>query len=568
MLDFKEKISEEISKITKIDKNELYEYIEMPSDNKMGDYAFPCFRLAKTMKKSPQIIANELKDGISLGNEFEKVEVINGYINFFVNNKKLVENVLEEVEEKRENYGSSEIGEGKNIVIDYSSPNIAKPFHIGHLRTTILGNSLYKMYKFLNYNCVGINHLGDWGTQFAKLIEGYKRWGTEYDIESNPIEELTKIYIRINDLCKEDESVLEQCRDNFKKLEDGDEYCVKIWQKFRELSLKEFQRIYDLLDIQFDSWNGEAFYTDKMQEVKDILEKNNKLVESEGARVVDLSKEDMPPGIIEKSNGSTTYATRDLAAILYRARTYNFDKALYVTSYEQILHFKQVFETAKYLDLDEKYTNGLVHVPYGMVMLKTGKMSTRDGNVVKIEDLLKEAIAKVKIIIENKNPELENKEDIATKVGIGAVIFNDLYNSRIKDEIFDWDIMLNFNGETGPYMQYIYVRTKSVLEKAGYIPKLKDVNLDKLLDEDSVKVIKLLYQFNDKIMQAIEKYEPYIVARYLIEVAKTYSSFYNNNKIICDDKEVQDARIYLTYATGIVLKTGAALLGIKMPDKM
>ena len=568
MLDFKEKISEEISKITQIDKNELYEYIEMPSDNKMGDYAFPCFRLAKTMKKSPQIIANELKDGISLGNEFEKVEVINGYINFFVNNKKLVENVLEEVEEKRENYGSSEIGEGKNIVIDYSSPNIAKPFHIGHLRTTILGNSLYKMYKFLNYNCVGINHLGDWGTQFAKLIEGYKRWGTEYDIESNPIEELTKIYIRINDLCKEDESVLEQCRDNFKKLEDGDEYCVKIWQKFRELSLKEFQRIYDLLDIQFDSWNGEAFYTDKMQEVKDILEKNNKLVESEGARVVDLSKEDMPPCIIEKSNGSTTYATRDLAAILYRARTYNFDKALYVTSYEQILHFKQVFETAKYLDLDEKYTNGLVHVPYGMVMLKTGKMSTRDGNVVKIEDLLKEAIAKVKIIIENKNPELENKEDIATKVGIGAVIFNDLYNSRIKDEIFDWDIMLNFNGETGPYMQYIYVRTKSVLEKAGYIPKLKDVNLDKLLDEDSVKVIKLLYQFNDKIMQAIEKYEPYIVARYLIEVAKTYSSFYNNNKIICDDKEVQDARIYLTYATGIVLKTGAALLGIKMPDKM
>lgn len=568
MLDFKEKISEEISKITKIDKNELYEYIEMPSDNKMGDYAFPCFRLAKTMKKSPQIIANELKDGISLGNEFEKVEVINGYINFFVNNKKLVENVLEEVEEKRENYGSSEIGKGKNIVIDYSSPNIAKPFHIGHLRTTILGNSLYKMYKFLNYNCVGINHLGDWGTQFAKLIEGYKRWGTEYDIESNPIEELTKIYIRINDLCKEDESVLEQCRDNFKKLEDGDEYCVKIWQKFRELSLKEFKRIYDLLDIQFDSWNGEAFYTDKMQEVKDILEKNNKLVESEGARVVDLSKEDMPPCIIEKSNGSTTYATRDLAAILYRARTYNFDKALYVTSYEQILHFKQVFETAKYLDLDEKYTNGLVHVPYGMVMLKTGKMSTRDGNVVKIEDLLKEAIAKVKVIIENKNPELENKEDIATKVGIGAVIFNDLYNSRIKDEIFDWDIMLNFNGETGPYMQYIYVRTKSVLKKVGYIPKLKDVNLDKLLDEDSVKVIKLLYQFNDKIIQAIEKYEPYIVARYLIEVAKTYSSFYNNNKIICDDKEVQDARIYLTYATGIVLKTGAALLGIKMPDKM
>ena len=568
MIDFKQIIAESIAQITKIEVNEIKGFIEVPKEQGNGDYAFPCFKLAKTLRKSPNVIADDIKANVNISEKYvEKIEVVGGYLNFFVNKETLAKEILQEVDENEE-YGKSKIGNGKNIVIDYSSPNIAKTFHIGHLRTTVIGSALYNIYKYLGYNVTGINHLGDYGTQFGKLIEGYKRWGTEYDIENNPIEELTKIYIRINDLCKEDESVLEQCRDNFKKLEDGDEYCVKIWQKFRELSLKEFQRIYDLLDIQFDSWNGEAFYTDKMQEVKDILEKNNKLVESEGARVVDLSKEDMPPCIIEKSNGSTTYATRDLAAILYRARTYNFDKALYVTSYEQILHFKQVFETAKYLDLDEKYTNGLVHVPYGMVMLKTGKMSTRDGNVVKIEDLLKEAIAKVKIIIENKNPELENKEDIATKVGIGAVIFNDLYNSRIKDEIFDWDIMLNFNGETGPYMQYIYVRTKSVLEKVGYIPKLKDVNLDKLLDEDSVKVIKLLYQFNDKIIQAIEKYEPYIVARYLIEVAKTYSSFYNNNKIICDDKEVQDARIYLTYATGIVLKTGAALLGIKMPDKM
>ncbi len=568
MLDFKEKIANQISSITNIDKNEIYEYIEIPSDSKMGDYAFPCFRLAKAMKKSPQLIANDIKDGIILSDEFEKIEVVGGYINFYVNNKAIVENVLKQVDLEKEKYGSSNIGKGKNIVIDYSSPNIAKPFHIGHLRTTILGNSLYKMYSFLNYNCTGVNHIGDWGTQFAKLIEGYKRWGDEYDIESNPIEELTKIYVRINDLCKEDESVLEQCRNNFKKLEDGDEYCVKVWKKFRDLSLKEFQRIYDLLDIQFDSWNGEAFYVDKMQEVKDILEKNNKLVESEGAKVVDLYDKDMPPCIIEKSNGSTTYATRDLAAILYRARTYDFDKDIYVTSYEQILHFKQIFETAKSLGLDEKYINGLVHVPYGMVMLKTGKMSTRDGNVVKIEDLLKEAISKVKEIIENKNPELEDKDEIAKRVGIGAVIFNDLYNSRIKDEIFDWDIMLNFNGETGPYMQYIYVRTKSVLEKAGYIPEIKDVNFEKLLDEDSIKVIKLLYQFNDKIMQALDKYEPYIVARYLIEVAKAYSSFYNNNKVICDDKEIQDARVYLTYAAGIVLKTGAGLLGIKMPDKM
>ena len=569
MIDFKDKIAEETSKVLELTKEELKEYIEIPKDTKMGDYALPCFKLAKEMKKSPVIIANEIKEKIEMPNKYiSKIEAVNGFLNIFINNEILIENVLDEMESKKENYGSSNIGNGKNIIVEYSSPNIAKPFHVGHLRTTVIGRALYNMYKFLGYNTIGINHLGDWGTQFGKLIEGYKRFGNEYNLEENPIDKLTEIYVRINELCKEDESVLDDCRNNFKKLEDGDEYCTQVWQKFKDLSLKEFQRIYDILDVHFDSNNGESFYSDKMQEVVDILRKNNKLLESQGAEIVDLEYKNMPPLMVTKSNGSTTYATRDLAAILYRARTYDFDKCIYVVAYEQNLHFKQVFEVAKFLDLDEKYTNGLIHVPYGMVRLKTGKMSTRDGNVVKIEDLLKEAIAKVKIIIENKNPELENKEDIATKVGIGAVIFTDLYNSRIKDEIFDWDIMLNFNGETGPYMQYIYVRTKSVLEKAGYIPKLKDVNLDKLLDEDSVKVIKLLYQFNDKIMQAIEKYEPYIVARYLIEVAKTYSSFYNNNKIICDDKEVQDARIYLTYATGIVLKTGAALLGIKMPDKM
>ena len=569
MIDYRCEIAKKISDVTNISKEELANYIEKPKNSEMGDYAFPCFKLAKELKKAPAIIAEELKNNMDIDkNLIEKVEIVGGYLNFYINKESLAREVIKEFDLKKEKYGSSNEGENKNVVIDYSSPNIAKPFHIGHLRSTVIGQSLYNIYKFLGYNSIGINHLGDWGTQFGKLIEGYKRWGKEYNIDKNPIDELTKLYVRINEECKKDESVLEECRNNFKKLEDGDKTCVELWEKFRELSLNEFQRIYDILGTKFESVCGESFYTDKMPEIVEMLEKSGKLIESQGAKVVDLEEKNMPPCIIIKSNKSTTYETRDLAAILYRARTYNFDKALYVTSYEQILHFKQVFETAKYLDLDEKYTNGLVHVPYGMVMLKTGKMSTRDGNVVKIEDLLKEAIAKVKIIIENKNPELENKEDIATKVGIGAVIFNDLYNSRIKDEIFDWDIMLNFNGETGPYMQYIYVRTKSVLEKAGYIPKLKDVNLDKLLDEDSVKVIKLLYQFNDKIMQAIEKYEPYIVARYLIEVAKTYSSFYNNNKIICDDKEVQDARIYLTYATGIVLKTGAALLGIKMPDKM
>ncbi|MGN1303243.1 MAG: arginine--tRNA ligase, partial [Clostridia bacterium] len=405
--------------------------------------------------------------------------------------------------------------------------------------------------------------------QFGKLIEGYKLCVNEYNIEENLIDELTQIYIRINEACKEDESVLENCRNNFKKLEDGDPYCVEIWQKFRELSLKEFQKVYDLLGSKFDSWNGESFYSDKMPEIIDILNKSGKLVESQGAKIIDLEDKGInTPCIIEKSNGSTTYATRDLAAIMYRARTYNFDKALYVTSYEQTLHFKQVFEVAKLLGLDEKYTNGLEHVSFGMVLLPTGKMSTREGNVVKLEELLNEAISRAKEIIEQKNPELEDKEEVAKKVGIGAVIFNDLSGARIKDEIFDWDTILNFQGETGPYIQYTYVRTKSVLEKAGYTPKFEDVKMENLLDEYSLEILKLIYNFEDTLIQVTEKNEPSILSRYLIDLAKAYSSFYNENKIIVEDKDVQNARVYLTFTTGKVLKQGAELLGMQMPEKM
>lgn len=569
MIDFKQKIAEQISKVASLPEEEIYGYIEVPADEKMGDFAFPCFKLAKELKKAPQMIAQELKEKMTFEEDFMKeVNVVGGYLNFTIQGKVMAETVLKEISSKQEHYGESTIGQGKNIVIDYSAPNIAKPFHIGHLRSTVIGGALYKIYKALGYHCTGVNHLGDYGTQFGKLIEGYKRWGEEYNIEENPIDELTKIYVRINNLCKEDESALEACRDNFKKLEDGDEYCTKLWTKFRELSLKEFQRVYDMLQVDFDSWNGEAFYSDKMQEVVDILKKKNLLVPSEGAMVVDLSEKDMPPCIIEKTNGSTTYATRDLAAILYRARTYDFTKAIYVTSYEQILHFKQVFETAKNLDLPEKYTDGLVHIPFGMVQLKTGKMSTREGNIIKLEELLNEAISRVEEIMKIKNPDLENREEIAKKIGIGAVIFNDLYNSRIKDEIFDWDTMLNFNGETGPYMQYIYVRTKSLLEKAGYMPKIEEIDFSKLEDEASARVIKQIYNFGDSLKQASEKYEPYIVARYLIGLAQAFSSFYNENKIIGEEKEVQDARLYLTYATGIVLKAGAELLGIQMPERM
>ena len=568
MIDFKEIIAKKINNIVNLDETNIYNNLEIPPKQDMGDYAFPCFVLSKELKKSPQIIAEEIKDKIELDENISEIKVVGGYLNFYLNKEYFIKNVLNEMAEKNENYGSSNIGNGKNIVIDYSSPNIAKPFHIGHLRSTVIGNSIYKIYKYLGYNCIGINHIGDWRTQFGKLIEGYKRWGNEYNIEENPIDELTKIYIRINNLCKEDESVLEDCRNNFKKLEDGDEYCVNLWKKFKELSLKEFERIYDLLDVHFDSYNGEAFYSDKMQEVVDILERKGLLVESEGAKVVDLSEQGMIPCIIEKSNGSTTYATRDLAAIMYRAREYDFNKAIYLTSYEQILHFKQIFEVAKMLDLDKKYTSNLIHAPFGMVQLKTGKMSTREGIIVKLEDLLNESITRVKAIIENKNPNLENKEEIAKQVGIGAVIFNDLYNNRIKDEVFDWDIMLNFNGETGPYMQYIYVRTKSILEKAGYVPKIEDVDFSLLNNDTAYKIIKLIYSFQDTIIQAAEKYEPYIIARYLINLAQSFSTFYNENKILGEEKKVQDTRVYLTYAVGNVLKIGASLLGIKMPDRM
>ncbi|MCI8636716.1 MAG: arginine--tRNA ligase [Clostridia bacterium] len=568
-MNFKEEIAKMIGKAINLDTNELETFIEKPKDIKNGDYAFPCFRLAKELKKAPPQIANEIKEKIEVNEEFiGKVEVLGGYLNFYVNQKLLVEEVLCNIEQNEEST-KPKIGEGKNIIIDYSAPNIAKPFHIGHLRSTVIGGALYNIYKYLGYNITGINYLGDYGTQFGKLIEGYKLWGDEYDIEKEPINELTKIYIRINQECKENESILNACRDNFKKLEEGDVYCRQIWEKFKNLSLKEFQKVYDLLGSKFDSWNGESFYSDKMGEVLEILEKSGKLIESQGAKIIDLEEQGInTPCIIEKSNGSSTYATRDLAAILYRSRTYNFDKALYVTSYEQVLHFKQVFEVAKLLGIEEKYIKGLKHIPFGMVLLPTGKMSTREGNIIKLEELLNEAIKRAGDIIEKKNPMLENKEEVAKKVGIGAVIFNDLANSRVKDEIFDWNQILNFQGETGPYIQYTYVRTKSVLEKAGNLPNIDEINKEKLLDEYAIAILKLIYEFEDILIQVTNKEEPSILARYLIDLAKAYSSFYNENKIITDDKELQNARVYLTYGVSEILKTGANLLGIEMPEKM
>ncbi len=569
MINIKEIIAKEIEKVTKLNSEELESYIEKPKEAKNGDYAFPCFRLAKELKKAPQEIAKEIASNINISKEvIENVEVVGGYLNFYVNKNLLTNEVIKEISSKEE-VGSSNIGNGKTIVIDYSSPNIAKPFHIGHLKTTVLGGALYNIYKHLGYKVIGVNHLGDYGTQFGKLIEGYKRWGDEYDLTKDPIDKLAEIYLKINNLCAEDEDVLNKCRENFKLLENGDEYCTKLWNKFRDLSIKEFQKIYDMLGSKFDSWNGEAFYADKTSEVIDILSKTGRLVESEGAMVIDLSKEGIDtPCIICKSNGSTIYATRDLAAILYRARTYNYDKSIYVTSYEQNLHFKQIFEVAKLLGLDEKYTKGLEHVSYGMVRLPSGTMSTRKGNFIKVEDIIKDTINEAKKIIEEKNPSLEDKEEVAKRVGIGAIIFNNVSTNRVKDEIFDINEMLNFQGETGPYIQYTYVRTNSVLKKVANIPDAGKINVNNLQDEYSQNIIKLIADFENILIQVTKKEEVSILAKYLIELSKAFSSFYNENKIIGEESEVQDARVYLTYCVNKVLKTGAELLGIKMPEKM
>lgn len=569
MLDFKKEISKLISKELETDIDIIYSNIQLTKDELNGDYSFPCFSLSKTLKKSPVIIADELKDKISYNDFIDKVESVNGYLNFYLKKDVLIKEVINEFEKAKENYGLSDIGKNKTVLVEYSSPNIAKPFHIGHLRTTVIGRALYNIYKFLGYNVVSINHLGDYGTQFGKLIEAYKLWHDEYNLDENPIEELTKMYVRINELCNDDEEVLERCRNNFKLLEEKDEYCLNLWKKISNVSMEEFNKIYNLLNIKFDSIRGEASYVEDMHEVIEILEKNDKIITSDGARIVDLTEDGIKtPCIIQKSNGSSIYATRDLEAILYRSRTYDYDKCLYVTGNEQDLHFKQIFAVAKYLDLDEKYVNGLEHVSYGMYRLKEGKMSTRKGNFVKVEDILNESIEKAKNKVLEKNPNLENIDEVSKKVGIGAVIFSDLYNSRVKDEIFDIDAMLNFQGETCPYIQYMYVRINSVLEKSNSKILLENVNINKINDDFSYRIAKIIYNFSDTIKESALKNEPYIISRYLIDLAKAYSLFYNENKILSDDIEEKESRLYLVNMVGSILKQGSYLLGIEMPNKM
>lgn len=569
MINFKEKIAKEIASVTNLDEKELATYIEIPPNSDLGDFAFPCFKLAKSLRKAPPVIANEIKENIKIDEKIiEKIEIVGGYLNIYINKETLVESVLKEVADKKEKYGSSDIGQNKNVVIDYSAPNIAKPFHIGHLRSTVIGGALYKIYNFLGYNSVGINYLGDWGLQFGKVMAGYDMWKDEYDFSKSEIQAILKIYVRFCQEEKENPELTEKAREYFKRLEDGAEKEVETWKWIRKISLENYQKTYNLLNSKFDSYNGESYYNDKMEPIVEELRNKGLLKESEGAQVVDLTEYDMPPCIIITSAGTTIYATRDLASLKDRINTYNFDKAIYVVGNEQRLHFKQVFKVLELMGYPE-YAAKCEHVPFGLVVDKTGeKIGSRKGNSVFLEDILKEAIQKVEKIIDEKNPNLENKEEVARKVGVGAIIFNDLSNSRIKDEIFDWDMLLNFQGETGPYIQYIYVRTRSLIEKAGYIPQIENINFSVLKEKEAIETVKLLYNFNEVVQNAADKNEPSVVARYLIDVAQNFSTFYNEHKIITEDKALQDARLALTYCVGTVLKTGVTLLGMEMPDKM
>ena len=563
-MDYKKKIAELIKEHVDLDLDKIEGLIEIPPRPEMGDYAFPCFQLAKVMRKAPNMISGELAENINKDG-FEKVEQLGPYVNFFVDKGVFSKNTIEKVVEEGDNYGASNIGEGKNVCVEYSSPNIAKPFHVGHLFTTAIGNALYKMYKKEGYNAIGINHLGDWGTQFGKLISAYHRWVDEEALEADPIKELLRIYVKFHDEAEKDPSLEDEGRAYFKALENGDPEAEALWKRFRDLSLKEFERVYDILGVNFDSYNGEAFYNDKMDVVVNELKEKKLLVESNGAQVVMLEDYNMPPCIVLKADGASIYATRDLAAAMYRKKTYDFYKSIYVVGTPQALHFKQVF---KVLELaGHEWANDCVHVGFGLVKFADRKLSTRKGEVVLLDDLIRESVEKTLEVINEKNPELENKEEVAKKIGVGAVIFTYLKNSREKDIVFDWKEILSFDGETGPYVQYAYARAKSILRRAEGISK--EVDYSKLSSKEEFELVKTLDNFKNQILLALDKLEPSIVTRYTIEVAKAFNKFYNAHSILnLEDEVLKATRLKLVEASAQVIKNGLDLLGIDVVEKM
>ncbi len=564
----KEKVCNKVAEIYEgISYEQMYELMEVPTDEKMGDYAIPCFALAKLWRKTPAVIAGEMKEALlpfmqELG--IEKVENVGGYCNIFMNREKYVEAIMSKV--GQENLGVKKLGTGKTICMDYSSPNIAKNFHVGHLRTTIIGNSLNKLHEKLGYEVVRINHLGDWGTQFGKLIVAYKNWSSKEEVEEKGIEELMRIYVKFNTEKDAKPELMEEARAWFVKMEQNDEEALAIWNWFKEISMVEYERVYELLGVSFDSYKGESFYRDKVPALVEELKEKGLLTESQGAKIIDLSAYDMAPCLITKSDGGSIYHSRDIAAILYRKKTYDFEKCLYVTGSEQSLHFKQIFKAIELMNYD--WYDNLVHVPYGLVSLEGAKLSTRTGNIVYAEDILKEAMERAMKAIHEKNPSLADKEMVAKQVGVGAVIFHDLYNQRIKNVNFSWDEVLSFEGTTGPYVQYTYARAKSILRKSGGVQKNAAIDYSVLTDDVSFGLVKTLLGYEAAIAGAVERYEPSVVARYLITLATAFNRFYHECPILqADDKEKQ-ARLVLVDMVQRVIKDACSLLGIECPEEM
>ena len=560
-MDYKNYIASKLN-IDGVSAEEIASLIVTPPDTSLGDYALPCFRFAKIMRKAPNMIADDLARNYVVDDNITKVVAVNGYLNFTVNRNNMVKNTISKILLEGEKYGSSNVGEGKTVCIDYSSINIAKPFHIGHLSTTVIGGALYRIYKFLGYNTIGINHLGDYGTQFGKLIYAYKAWGNKEEVEKGKIKELMRLYVKFHDEVEKDPSLDDKARNYFKLIEQGDKECVELFTWFKDLTLTDVKKVYEDLDIVFDSYNGESFYNDKMDVVINELNEKGLLKESDGAKIVDLESDGMPPCLILRSDGASLYATRDLAAAIYRKNTYDFYKCLYVVAYQQNLHFKQFF---KVLDLMGKpWAKDMIHVAFGMVSLEEGTMSTRKGKVVFLEDVINKCVEKAYDIINDKNPNLENKLDVAKAVGTGAVIFGALSSSRIKDIVFSYDKVLNFDGETGPYVQYTYARCESVLKKAGAVGEYDYNNLLPI----EYDLVALLTKFPQVVLTASEKYEPSMVTRYAVDVASCFNKFYFDCKILGEEDNVKNFRLALTKATKTVIKNALSLLGIKTPNKM
>ncbi|MEE0771985.1 MAG: arginine--tRNA ligase [Anaerovoracaceae bacterium] len=570
MISYKDKIAEILApQIEGLDKEEIKAMIETPADSKMGDYAFPCFKLARVMRKAPPMIAKGIAEAISENKAFDKVEQVNAYVNMFISKEDFASEVVSEAIGKGDDFGRSDVGAGKKVIVEYSSPNIAKPFHIGHIRSTVIGNSIYKIYDFLGYDVIRINHLGDYGTQFGKMICAYRRWGNREDVEREPIKTLLSYYTKFHEEAENDPSLEDEARAIFTKLEHGEAEEVELWQWFRDESLKEFNRVYDMLGITFDSYNGESFYSDKMPRfVKELADKGI-MEEDNGANIVRLDDYNLPPALITKSDGSTLYITRDIAAAVYRKETYDFYKNIYVVASQQNLHFQQWIKIVELLGYE--WAKDCVHIPFGLVSLEEGTMSTRQGRVVFLEDVLNRAVEQTRQIIVDKNVNTENIEQTAKDVGIGAVIFNELSNYRIKDYVFSWDKVLNFEGETGPYVQYTHARACSILRNAGEetVAKAREGFDSKYITGESAhRLITLIYELPDVILEAGEKYEPSIVTRHIVDIAQDFNRFYHDEHILVDNEDEKVAKVALVMAARAAIRNGLALLGMNAPEKM